>query len=60
MGVHTSVTPDAMTLASDWGMMSRTLEAFATKTQSRAIEGEVKGERPSRNQKNSKTTQTVA
>ena len=42
MGAHTSVTPDAMTLASTWGMMSRTLEAFATKTQSRAIEDEVK------------------
>ena len=34
-GTHTSLTPDAMTWASTWEMMNRTLEAFATaKTES--------------------------
>ena len=28
---HTSLTPDAMTWASTWEMMNRTLQAFATR-----------------------------
>ena len=41
-GAHTSVTPDAMTWASTWETMKKTLEAFATRNTDSSARGEGK------------------
>ena len=56
---HMSVTTGAMTWANNGEIMNRALEALSQEIQSRAIKEEVKRKRPSRNQKNSWTTQTI-
>ena len=58
--VHANVALDAMTLATTWKMMSRTLEAFATSnTESSERRGD-KSKRPSKNQNSYKMTRMVA
>ena len=55
---NSNAGPDAMTWASTWEMMNRTLEAFASPrgTLTRAIGETEKQEKLSRSQRNSKTT----
>ena len=55
-----NVEPDAMTWTSTWKMMNRTLEAFATKTLTRVKEERANPVKPSRSQKNLRTTQMDA
>ena len=51
---HSNVGPDAMTWASTWEMMNRTLEAFGTRNTDSSDRGGVKSRKTSKSQKNSK------
>ena len=53
---NSNAGPDAMTWASTWEMMNRTLEAFATMNTDSSDGRDGKQEKLSRSQKNSKTT----
>ena len=53
---NSNAGPDAMTWASTWEMMNRTLEAFATMNTDSSDRRDGKQEKLSRSQKNSKTT----
>ena len=59
-GAHTSVTSDVMVWANTWEMISRTLEAFATRNTESSNSKEGKSKKPSRSRRNSKMTRTVA
>ncbi|XP_063711377.1 fibrinogen- and Ig-binding protein-like [Symsagittifera roscoffensis] len=52
---HSNPGPDAMTWASTWEMMNRTLESFATRTLTRVIEEGASPGKHSKNRKNSRT-----
>ena len=54
------VGPDAMTWASTWELMNKTLEAFATRNTNSSDRGSNKSRKTFKNQKNSKTIQMDA
>ena len=51
---HNNVGPDAMTWASTWEMMNRTIEAFATRNTDSSDRGGANQEKLSKSQNNSK------
>ena len=58
---YNNAGPDAMTWASTWEMMNRTLEAFATRNTDSSEREEVANPgKPSKSQKNLRMTQTDA
>ena len=57
---YNNAGPDAMTWASPWEMMNRTLEAFATRILNRVREEVANPGKPSRSQKNLRMTQMDA
>ena len=57
---HASVPSDAMTWASTWEMMKRTLETFATRNKTQLTEAVANPGKPSKNPKISRTIQMVA
>ena len=57
---HNNVGPDAMTLASIWEMMNRTLEAFVTRNTDSSDRGGSKFRKTFKNRKNSRMIQTDA